>query len=93
MSVTCGLPDCVRQPAAAFVNYVHTVTHSFRQLGLSLIVIFTCATHEPTHSNDCGPSPKKVGHSVLNLSEYYIDMGEVSVKTHIMVYAFRRQTL
>jgi len=56
-------------------------------------VIFTCATHEPTHSNDCGPSSKKAGHSVLNLSEYYIDAGEVSVKTYIMVYAFRRQTL
>ena len=56
-------------------------------------MIFTCATHEPTHSNGCGPSSKKVGHSVLNLSEYYSDTGEVSVKTHIIVYAFRRQTL
>ena len=56
-------------------------------------MIFTCATHESTHSNGCGPSSKKVGHSVLNLSEYYSDTGEVSVKTHIIVYAFRRQTL
>jgi hypothetical protein len=60
---------------------------------VSLIVIFTCATHEPTYSNDCGPTSKKVGHSVLNLSEYYVDTGEVSVRTHIIVYSFRRQTL
>jgi hypothetical protein len=29
----------------------------------------------------------------LNLSEYYNETGEVSVGIHIIVYAFRRQTL
>jgi hypothetical protein len=36
-----GPPDCIMQPAATFVNYVHTIkiTQNFRQFGITLIVI------------------------------------------------------
>jgi hypothetical protein len=50
-------PGCVTLTTAMFANYLHAriTTQQFTWFYIPLLVIFTCATHEPVHNNSCKP--------------------------------------
>jgi len=56
-SPTYGPSGFIMQPTATFVNYIYIIkiTHYFRWLGITLIVIFPNAAHK----NGFGPLPSK----------------------------------
>jgi hypothetical protein len=62
-SPTRGQPGCIMRPAATFVDCIKAAinrTQQFRQLAISLTVIFPRAARKQAHNNGCGPSPQKV---------------------------------
>jgi hypothetical protein len=54
---THGLPGCIMRPAVTFVNYVLEKLRS--NLGGLVYHLFSNATREPAHNNECGLSSLK----------------------------------
>jgi len=58
----CGLPGCVVQPMATFVNYIHTIKITVIWAGRYVTYCdFYMHVLQPVYNDSCGPLPETVG--------------------------------